>query len=90
MVDLVIVFVKSMHTYEAVKKNRGLIGDSTLVLNLQNGAGNDHDILNFGRRENIIIGTSNHNSVGQGLAKFKHTASGATTLELWIKILRVI
>ncbi len=78
--DLVIVFVKAFQTYAAVKENQSLIGANTLVMTLQNGAGNDRDILNFASKKNIIIGTSNHNSVGIGLGKFHHTASGTTTL----------
>ncbi|MDF2594147.1 MAG: 2-dehydropantoate 2-reductase [Clostridia bacterium] len=79
-VDLLLVFVKAIHTYEAVKANQNLIGASTLVMTLQNGAGNDRDIAHFVKKENIIIGTSKHNSVSMQLAKFHHTASGLTTL----------
>ena len=79
-VDLLIVFVKSIHTYEAVKANQSLINAATLVMTLQNGAGNDRDILNFAAKENIVIGTSKHNSVSLGFGRFHHTASGATTL----------
>ncbi len=78
--DLVLVFVKAIHTYDAVKENQKLIGDHTLVVTLQNGAGNDRDILNFSQKENIVIGTSKHNSVGTGLGRIHHTASGITTL----------
>ncbi|MEQ8154080.1 MAG: 2-dehydropantoate 2-reductase [Clostridiaceae bacterium] len=78
--DIVVVFVKSTQTYEAIKENQKLINDKTLILTLQNGAGNDRDILNFAPKENIIIGTSKHNSVGIGLGKIHHTASGVTTI----------
>ncbi|SHJ46851.1 ketopantoate reductase family protein [Parasporobacterium paucivorans] len=78
--DMVVVFVKSTQTYEAVKENQKLIDARTLVVTLQNGAGNDRDILQFARKENIVIGTSKHNSVGIGLGKFNHTASGITTI----------
>jgi 2-dehydropantoate 2-reductase len=80
IVDLVIVFVKAIHTYEAMEANKHLIGEHTLVMTLQNGAGNDRDISNFVKKENIIIGTSKHNSVSMGLGKFHHTAKGVTTL----------
>jgi len=80
IVDLLIVFVKSIHTYDAVKENRHIIGDATLVMTLQNGAGNDRDILNFVPRENIVIGTSKHNSVSLGYGIIHHTASGVTSL----------
>ncbi|SFR62281.1 ketopantoate reductase family protein [Anaeromicropila populeti] len=78
--DLVLVFVKSTQTYDAVKENQKLIGDKTLVMTLQNGAGNDRDILKFAKHENIIIGTSKHNSVTVEPGKFQHTAFGVTTI----------
>lgn len=79
-VDLVIVFVKSIYTYDAIEANKSLIGENTIVMTLQNGAGNDRDIMNFVDKKNIIIGTSKHNSVGTGLGKIHHTGSGVTTL----------
>lgn len=78
--DLVVVFVKATQTYAAMEQNRGLIGKNTLVMTLQNGAGNDRDILNFVERSSIVIGTSKHNSVSLGLGEFRHTAFGVTTL----------
>ncbi len=80
IVDLLVVFVKATQTYRAVEENKRLIGKDTLVVTLQNGAGNDRDILHFAQRENIIIGTSKHNSVSMGLGKFHHTAFGITTI----------
>jgi 2-dehydropantoate 2-reductase len=56
--DLVIVFVKSTQTAEALEKNKALLGNKTLVLSLQNGYGNDQDILKFVAKENIIMGTT--------------------------------
>lgn len=79
-VDLVIVFVKSTQTLAAMEENKSLIGEKTLVMTLQNGAGNDRDIMNFAPKENIVIGTSKHNSVSIGLGKIHHTGDGATTL----------
>ncbi|MFA9378419.1 MAG: 2-dehydropantoate 2-reductase [Lachnotalea sp.] len=80
VVDIIIVFVKAIHTYEAVQNNLSLIGKDTIVITLQNGAGNDRDILNFVKKENIVIGTSKHNSVTSNLGEFKHTAFGVTTI----------
>ncbi|WP_298068878.1 2-dehydropantoate 2-reductase [uncultured Mailhella sp.] len=79
-VDLLVVFVKSTATYAAMEANQALVGPETLVMTLQNGAGNDRDIARFVPRENIVIGTSKHNSVGLGLASYRHTGSGETTL----------
>lgn len=79
-VDLVIVFVKSIHTYDAVKANTALIGPETLVMTLQNGAGNDRDIAQFANKENIIVGTSKHNCVSEGPGIIRHTGCGLTTI----------
>lgn len=78
--DLVIVFVKSTYTQVALEQNQNLFKDSTLVMTLQNGAGNDRLIQQYVKPENIIIGTSKHNAVNLGLGQIKHPASGVTTI----------
>lgn len=78
--DMVIVFVKSIHTFDAMQENKGLIGPDTIVMTLQNGAGNNRDIAKFVPREHIVVGTSSHNSVGLGLAKFFHSGCGPTNI----------
>lgn len=78
--DLVIVFVKGIHTYEAMKENQRLLGSDTMVMTLQNGAGNNRDIAHFVSREQIIVGTSSHNSVSMGLGRFYHSGCGPTNL----------
>ena len=79
-VDLVILFVKSTYTQEALEANKKLFSPSTLVMTLQNGAGNDRKIANYVEKENIIIGTSTHNAVNKGMGTTKHTAYGLTTI----------
>lgn len=79
-VDLVIVFVKSTFTEEAVTANAHLFGNDTLVMTLQNGAGNDRKIEKYVKPENVIVGTSKHNAVNMGDGKTKHGGSGATTI----------
>lgn len=78
--DLVIVFVKSTATLEALEENSSLFGEHTMVMTLQNGAGNDRKIARFVRPENIIIGTSKHNSMGMGSGVIRHRGSGVTTI----------
>lgn len=80
VVDLVIVFVKSTFTEEAVTANAHLFGENTLVMTLQNGAGNDRKIEKYVKPENVIVGTSKHNAVNMGDGKTKHGGSGATTI----------
>lgn len=78
--DLVIVFVKSTFTEDALRENKKLFGDKTLVMTLQNGAGNDRKIAKYVNKKNIIIGTSKHNSVNLGGGKVRHSGNGATTI----------
>lgn len=79
-VDLVVVFVKSTYTEEAIKENKDLFGKNTIVMTLQNGAGNDRKIQKYVDEHNIIIGTSKHNAVNLGEGKIKHGGSGVTTI----------
>ena len=78
--DLVIVFVKSTFSESALEINKGLFGKHTIVLTLQNGAGNDRKIAKYVEPENIIIGTSKHNSVNLGGGKVSHSGCGMTTI----------
>ena len=78
--DLVIVFVKSTYTEAALAANKAIFGEHTLVMTLQNGAGNDRKIGRYVRPENIIIGTSKHNSVDLGGGRIRHSGHGATTI----------
>ncbi len=78
--DLVVVFVKSTFTEDALRDNKKLFGDKTLVMTLQNGAGNDRKIEKYVAKKNIIIGTSKHNSVNMGGGKVRHSGNGETTI----------
>lgn len=78
--DLVVVFVKSTFTEDALRDNKKLFSDKTLVMTLQNGAGNDRKIAKYVNKKNIIIGTSKHNSVNMGGGKVRHSGSGETTI----------
>jgi len=78
--DLIIVFVKSTFSEEALQTNKKLFGDHTLVMTLQNGAGNDRKIAKYVAKKNIIIGTSKHNSVNMGDGKVRHSGHGVTTI----------
>ncbi|HIR23516.1 MAG TPA: NAD-binding protein, partial [Candidatus Scatosoma pullicola] len=76
--DLVIVFVKSTNTDSALAENRALFGEDTLVLTLQNGAGNDRKVAKYVRPENVLIGTSKHNAVNLGGGRTRHGGFGVT------------
>lgn len=78
--DLVIVFVKSNYAESALRENKALFGESTIVMTLQNGAGNDRKIMQYVPEKNIVIGTSKHNSVNMGGGKIRHSGNGETTI----------
>ena len=78
--DLIIVFVKSTFSEEALQINKKLFGENTLVMTLQNGAGNDRKIAKYVDKKNIIIGTTKHNAVNMGEGKSRHGGDGITTI----------
>lgn len=78
--DVVIMFVKSTYLENALEQNKELFQEDTMVLALQNGAGNDRKIERYARKENIIIGTSKHNAFSEAPAVVRHTGSGVTTI----------
>ena len=79
-VDLVILFVKTLFTKRALERNKNIIGKDTIVLTLQNGAGNDRTIREYIGERNLIIGTSKHNCVNLGDGKIRHSGSGETVI----------
>ncbi|MEQ8156628.1 MAG: 2-dehydropantoate 2-reductase [Clostridiaceae bacterium] len=84
IMDLIIVFVKNNYTISAMEKNRNLIGEDTLVMTLQNGAGNDRALESFVKRENILIGTTEHNCTNLQPGCISHNSSGITNIGMVI------
>lgn len=82
--DLVILFVKNIYTLSALKNNLNLFGPSTLVMSLQNGAGNDRDLTKYIKKENILIGTTEHNCTNLGSGHISHNFSGITNIGMAI------
>lgn len=79
-VDLALIFVKSTFTEAALAQNCQIFGENTIVMTLQNGAGNDRKMAQYAAKENIIIGTSKHNAINLGEGKTKHSGRGMTTI----------
>lgn len=82
--DLVIVFVKSNYTKDAMEQNKDIIGDKTIVMTLQNGYGNDEIISQYVPEERILLGICRHNAVMLSPANIKYgggkyTAIGSTS-----------
>ena len=56
VVDLVIVFVKSFQTKEAITQAKDIIGDHTMILSLQNGLGNEEEMMQVIDQSHLICG----------------------------------
>ncbi|MFP4482756.1 MAG: ketopantoate reductase family protein [Thermovirgaceae bacterium] len=79
-VDLLVVFVKATITEEAMEEARGLVGDKTVVLTLQNGLGNIEKIGAVVGKDKVMAGTTGHGSTMLGPGHIRHAGSGDTTL----------
>jgi 2-dehydropantoate 2-reductase len=55
-VDLVIVLVKSFHTFEAIASARCIVGPDTVVLSLQNGLGHEDVLAEVVGRKHVLAG----------------------------------
>jgi 2-dehydropantoate 2-reductase len=67
--DLMIVFVKDMHTTEMMERCKHFIGEKTYVLTNQNGIGGAEMISEFVPKERIIAGTAIIATVLEGPGK---------------------
>lgn len=83
--DLVVVFVKSIHTGEAAKTAAMLAGKEGLVLTLQNGMGNADRIAEVVDPGKVIAGTTSHGATMLGPGKIRHAGIGPTTIGMWQK-----
>ena len=57
-VDLVIMFTKAYITRQALADNKAIIGQNTVVMTLQNGAGHESVLQEFAPADSILIGTT--------------------------------
>lgn len=79
-VELVIVFVKSTVTEEAVRDARCLFGPKTLALTLQNGLGNVERIGSIIGFENILAGVTAQGATVVGPGEIYHAGRGLTSI----------
>jgi 2-dehydropantoate 2-reductase len=78
--DLIVVFVKSMFTLDALKQNQHLIGKDTYIMTLQNGAGHEAKLIQFTDDDHVLIGTTQHNSSIISDGHIHHGGGGKTTI----------
>lgn len=79
-VDLVIVFVKSTVTEEAVRAARCLFGPGTLALTLQNGLGNVERIGSVIGFENVLAGVTAQGATVLSPGEIYHAGRGLTAV----------
>lgn len=60
-VDLVILFVKALFSRAALNSNKGIIGENTYLMTLQNGSGHEDILSEFVPEDRIVIGTTEDN-----------------------------
>jgi len=78
--DLIIICVKSYDTEAAVKEIRSLVGKDTLVLTLQNGAGNVETISGIVGGEKAIGGVTSQGATLLGDGHIRHAGKGDTVI----------
>ncbi|OEU81119.1 MAG: hypothetical protein BA873_12925 [Desulfobulbaceae bacterium C00003063] len=81
--DLVIIFVKSLHTQDAADTAATLLTDDGIALTLQNGMGNG-DILTeaIGGRQ-VLVGTTAHGATLLGPGCIRHAGKATTYIGMW-------
>ena len=79
-VELVLVFVKAVHTELAMQNARGLIGENTVILTLQNGLGNIEKLNAVAGQARVVAGTSGHGSTSLQAGRIRHAGIGNTVI----------
>jgi 2-dehydropantoate 2-reductase len=80
VVDLAIIFVKSINTGKAILSNKEMFNSSTYILTLQNGLGNVDAILNSGSGSQVIAGTTSHGATLLEKGHIRHAGNGKTVI----------
>jgi 2-dehydropantoate 2-reductase len=80
VVDLAIIFVKSINTGKAILSNIEMFDKSTYILTLQNGLGNVDAILNYASEAHVIAGTTSHGATMLEKGHIKHAGNGKTVI----------
>jgi 2-dehydropantoate 2-reductase len=84
-VDLVVLFVKSLHSKAALQDNRRIIGSNTYVMTLQNGSGHEDILSKVVDVERIIIGTTEDNGAIIEAGYVRHGGTGRTNIGMLVE-----
>ena len=80
VMDLVLLFVKSLYSREALVSCKNLIGKSTYLMTLQNGSGHEDILKEFAPADYIIIGTTEDNGAVLGPGMIRRGGTGNTNV----------
>jgi 2-dehydropantoate 2-reductase len=81
--DLFVLFVKTPFTATALRPFAGRVPAHAMVLTLQNGIGNDEEIIRtLGKRVQVVLGVTAHGAVSLGPNAIRHRSSGPTIIGL--------
>lgn len=78
-VDLALIFVKAVHTREAVEDAAPILREATVVT-LQNGLGNPEEIATVVDEGAVVAGVTAHGSTLLGPGRVRHAGRGPTTV----------
>lgn len=84
-VDLVILFVKALFSRAALSGNRGIIGENTYLMTLQNGSGHEDILSEFVPENHIIIGTTEDNGAVLAPGHVRRGGSGVTNIGMLVE-----
>lgn len=79
-VDLVILFVKALFSRAALNSNKGIIGENTYLMTLQNGSGHEDILSEFVPEDRIVIGTTEDNGAVLAPGHVRRGGSGNTNI----------
>lgn len=78
--DLILIFVKSFNTKQAVEQVKPLLAVNTKILTLQNGIGNIEIISEIAGEERVIGGVTNEGATLIDTGKIRHAGRGETVI----------
>nr|WP_314460989.1 ketopantoate reductase family protein [uncultured Clostridium sp.] len=78
--DLVLLFVKSLYSRDALVSGKNLIGEDTYLMTLQNGSGHEDILEEFAPEDHIIIGTTEDNGAVLGPGVIRRGGTGNTNV----------
>lgn len=82
--ELVLLFVKSMYSQAALESNKGLIGEHTYLMTLQNGAGHEEVLKKFVPEDRVLIGTTEDNGAVLSYGYVRRGGRGRTNVGMLV------